>query len=208
MTTEIKKKHIALTFDDGPNEHTVNILDTFKKHGGHGTFFVVGNTIEGKEDILFRTASEGHEIGNHTFSHAPLTYMTEEDMKNDILKTTESIKSACGAAPVFVRPPFGDIGNTVKKMGKDLGYAFAGWSLDTQDWATDCPENVIDIIVSNVKENDIILCHDRCLSTAVAMEKIIPALIDMGYELVTLSKLLKYNGIVPEKGEYYQNITL
>lgn len=206
MKTKNKMKYVALTFDDGPNENTLKILDTFKKHGGHGTFFVLGNSIEGKEDILIRTAKEGHETGNHTFSHGPLTYMTEEDIRSDILKTSELIKNVCGASPVFVRPPYGDINDTVKAIGKALGYPFAGWSLDTQDWATDCPENVVDAIVSKVKENDIILCHDR-RSTAAAMEKVIPTLIDMGYGLVTLSRLLKHNGIAVENGEFYQSIT-
>ena len=129
-------------------------------------------------------------------------------MKTDILKTTDLIKDACDADPVFVRPPFGDINDKVKKVGKDLEYAFAGWSLDTQDWATDCPEKVVDAVILSVKENDIILCRDRCPATADAMEQVIPNLIDMGYELVTLSELLKHNGIAPEKGKYYQNIIL
>ncbi len=203
---ENKRHPIALTFDDGPSEHTERILDAFKLHGGHGTFFVVGNTIDGRENILRRTALEGHEIGNHTFSHGPLTYMTEEDMKKDILTAEEKIKNACGADPVFVRPPYGDINDCVKELGRKMGYAFAGWSLDTQDWATKCADSVFDAIISAVRKNHIVLCHDSHESTAAAMERVIPALIDAGYELVTLSELLSCNGIPLEKGEYYQMI--
>ena len=199
---------VALTFDDGPNENTEIILDTFKRYGGHGTFFVVGNTIDGREDILSRTAREGHEIGNHTYAHAPLSYMTEEDMKDDIKKTSELIKSVCGTVPAFIRPPFGDINDKVNETGKTLGYAFAGWSLDTADWATECPEDVIGAILSSVKENDIVLCHDRCPSTARAMETVIPKLVEMGYELVTLSELLERNNITKADGEYYQTLPL
>ena len=206
MTNDNKKPCIALTFDDGPSEHTERILDTFKRYGGHGTFFVVGNALEWGKDILYRTAAEGHEVGNHTLSHAPLSYMTEEDIIKDISTVSDRIKDITGKTPRFVRPPYGDINESVKCIGMRMGYAFAGWSLDSRDWESLCAESVLEAIMSSIKENDIVLCHDSHPSTAEAIEMAIPALMEKGYELVTLSELLERKGIPMENGKYYQYI--
>ncbi len=192
-------KRIALTFDDGPSPYTERILDVLKKNGARATFFLIGNTMAGGEETVKRAFEEGNEIGNHTYSHGPLTYMTDEEALSDITKTAEMIKKITGKAPAVVRAPYGDIDDRIKALGKGLGICFAGWSLDTMDWSTLSADKVFEEIKEKVKDGDIIICHDCHESTAVAMEKVIPYLISEGYTLVTFSELIEKK----EAGEVY-----
>ena len=95
---------VALTFDDGPGPQTPDILDLFRQHGGHGTFFVLGESVEGREEILARTIAEGHEIGNHTFSHPHAMDATDDELAHDIARCQRLL----GHAPVLFRPPYGE----------------------------------------------------------------------------------------------------
>ena len=197
------KKLIALTFDDGPGEYTERLMDILSDYGAKATFFVLGNCIENKENILKRMADEGHEIGNHTFSHRPLTYMTEDEVIAEIADTTEKISSACSFSPSFVRAPYGDVNESVQNIGKRLNVAFAGWAVDTVDWNTKDADKVCDAIVSGANEGDIILCHDVHKSTVDAIEKALPILLEKEFSLVTLTDLLTSDGGTVEAGKIY-----
>ena len=197
------KKLIALTFDDGPGEYTERLLDILSQYNAKATFFVLGNCIDNKESILERMINEGHEIGNHTFSHRPLTYMTDDEIMAEITDTTEKISSACGTSPSFVRAPYGDINEKVQNIGKSLNVAFAGWALDTVDWNTKDSDAVCASIVNEAAEGDIVLCHDPHKSTVDAIEKALPLLIENGFQSVTLSELLTSNDGYIEAGKVY-----
>lgn len=197
------KKLIALTFDDGPGEYTERLLDILSQYNAKATFFVLGNCIDSKESILERMINEGHEIGNHTFSHRPLTYMTDDEIIAEITDTTEKIRSACGTSPSFVRAPYGDINESVQDIGKSLNTAFAGWALDTVDWNTKDSDAVCAAIVKGAAEGDIVLCHDPHKSTVDAIEKALPLLIENGFQSVTLSELLTSNDGTIEAGKVY-----
>jgi len=198
-----EKKPIALTFDDGPGEYTGRLLDLLTRYGAKATFLVVGESIDGREALLRRMAGEGHEIGNHTLTHRPLTYMTEEEVISEITSTAEKIKNAVGFSPAFVRAPYGDVNEKVQDIGASLGVSFAGWSLDTRDWESKCADSVYTEITSNVSAGDIILCHETHLSTIDAVEKVLPYLLDEGFELITLSCLLTDGNNTLEKGKIY-----
>jgi len=94
---------VALTFDDGPGPQTPAILDLFAEHGMQGTFFVLGESVEGREEILARTIAEGHEIGNHTFSHPHALDLDDGEMAHEIVRCHRTL----GDRPVVFRPPHG-----------------------------------------------------------------------------------------------------
>jgi peptidoglycan/xylan/chitin deacetylase (PgdA/CDA1 family) len=94
---------VALTFDDGPGPQTPAILDLFREHGGRGTFFVLGESVEGRESTLARTIAEGHEIGNHTHSHPHAMDCTDDELAHDIARCQRLL----GHSPVLFRPPYG-----------------------------------------------------------------------------------------------------
>src|SRR5207253_4792106 len=98
--------YIALTFDDGPHEKlTPRLLDLLAQHHIHATFFVIGENAAQYPEILQRAVREGHEIGNHTWSHPNLAKMSEENVRSQINRTEETITNTIGSRPTLFRPP-------------------------------------------------------------------------------------------------------
>ena len=205
LTTSIDptKPMIALTFDDGPSKHTQRLLDLFAQYGGKGTFFVVGNLIDNREETLNRMVLEGHEIGGHSWDHRQLTKLSSEDMTDQIMNTRAKIYSLTGVDTTIIRPPYGSYNDETKRICAENGIVIINWSLDTLDWKTRDADKVYDAIMSEVKDGDIILCHDLHGSTVDAMERVIPDLIAQGYQLVTVSELLSYGDSEVSAGSVY-----
>ena len=188
-----EKPMIALTFDDGPSKHTERLLDIFAEFGGKGTFFVVGNVLENRQEELNRMVAEGHEIGGHSWDHRQFTKLSSEDMTNEIMNTRAKIYSITGTDSTIIRPPYGSFNDETKSICDENGIVIIIWSLDTLDWKYRDADKVYDAIMSEVKDGDIILCHDLHGTTVDAMERVIPDLIAQGYQLVTVSELLSYS---------------
>ncbi len=197
------KPMVALTFDDGPSAHTERLLDAFEESGGKGTFFVLGNLIDGREDTLKRTVAEGHEVANHSWNHRQLTNLTEEEVKDQIMMTRAKIFAVTGKDTLVVRAPYGACDDMVLDVGKELGVSFYNWSIDTLDWLTKDPAAIEEEILQNVSDGDIILCHDLHETTVDAMESVIPKLVKKGYQLVTITELMTYSDEKVKAGQLY-----
>ncbi|MBR3825337.1 MAG: polysaccharide deacetylase family protein [Lachnospiraceae bacterium] len=197
------KPMVALTFDDGPGKHTSRLLDIFASYGGNGTFFVIGNILENRADVINRMVSEGHEIGGHSWDHRQLTKLNASDLNNQLTGTRTKIYELTGTDTALLRPPYGSYNSQVQNMCKDMGIVMVNWSLDTLDWKYKDADRLYHTIMDEVQDGDIILCHDLHGSTVDAMEKVIPELIARGYQLVTVSELLDQRGDVIEAGEVY-----
>lgn len=197
------KPMVALTFDDGPSAHTQRLLDIFLKHGGKGTFFVLGNTLDNRRDTLKRMVAEGHEIGNHSWSHRQFTNIGIDEVKDQIMMTRAKIYDITGVDCTIVRPPYGACNDDIRALGKELGVSYVNWSVDTLDWKTKNADKVYKEIMNDVGDGHIILCHDLHKSTVDAMERVIPELIKQGYQLVTVSELLTCRGGTVEVGKMY-----
>ena len=195
------KKMIALTFDDGPSDLTERLVSILLENGASATLFVVGERIDEHNAALCLAASSGLEIGNHTFSHRPMTYLTDDEIKAEISSTAEMIAAATGSSTLLVRPPYGDLDDRVSAIGRDMGVTFIGWAVDTSDWSTDNADSTCRAILENACDGDIILCHETYSSTLDAVQKAIPALKAQGFELVTVSQLL---GSSPIAGKLYR----
>ena len=191
-TIDPTKPMIALTFDDGPSKHTEHLLDIFSEHGGKATFFVVGNLIDNRPETLQRMVTDGHEIGGHSWDHRQLTKLSSEEITNEIMNTRAKIYSITGVDTTIMRPPYGSYNDEIKCICKEKGIVMINWAVDTLDWKTRDADKVYDAIMSQVKDGDIILCHDLYGTTVDAMERVIPDLIAQGYQLVTVSELLSY----------------
>ena len=189
------KKVIALTFDDGPHpEQTPKVLDVLEKYGAKGTFFVIGKNIAGNEAVVRRILDDGHEIGNHTYTH-PLRSGSSDALLEEAAKTTELLESTFDYSPVLFRPPGGNISGSMIESICASGYKCVLWSwrMDTRDWASPPVESVVQTVLRDVKFGDIILFHDNVYGTsptAEALEIILPELIERGYSFVTVSELI------------------
>lgn len=188
------EKLIALTFDDGPHPYrTEEILDILLKNDVRATFFVVGQNAIYYPDVLKMTAYRGHEIGNHTFSHAPPSKLCEKSLVREISAAEEAILSACGEKPTVFRPPEGACFEYVGTASKKLGYSVILWNIDTRDWAHTSSRDIILNIKKNIRPGSIILFHDYISGeshTAEALSDVIPYLKGEGYRFVTVSELL------------------
>ena len=201
-TLNAKTKMVALTFDDGPYSPVTNrILNSLSAVNGHATFFVVGNRLPTYPSCVKRAESMGCEIGNHTYDHkATLTSMSASSVRSEISGCNNSINSLLGHNPKIMRPVGGAYNTTVKQ---NVGMPMINWSLDTQDWKNRNTQSVANAILKNVKDGDIILCHDLYPTTAAAMEIVIPELVRRGYKLVTVSEMANARGVKLQNGNVY-----
>jgi peptidoglycan/xylan/chitin deacetylase (PgdA/CDA1 family)/spore germination protein YaaH len=194
-------KLIALTFDDGPSDYTNKLLDILNKYNVKATFFVIGKKIDSNQQILKQALAQGCEVLSHTWSHADLTTLPYESIKQEIQKTKDTLYKTLDVTPKMFRPPFGEVNDNVINAAKELDSAIILWTISTLDWQTQNAQSTYDSIITNVHNGAIILCHDTVESTIDAIDQAIPALIEKGYTLVTISELLGKT----EPGQIYRN---
>ena len=199
-----KRPMIALTFDDGPGEYTETLLDTVEKYNIHVTFFMLGQNVEGRESTIQRMVKLGCEIGNHTWDHPEQTLpnMDLDSVVQEFQKTDDALVKACGQAATVCRAPYGAI--TDEQMSA-VGKPFFMWSTDSLDWKlmdADADYNQI-MNDTSLGDGSIILMHDiHEPSVKCATEKLIPALIDQGYKLVTVSELAEAKDVTLQSASY------
>ncbi len=192
-TTACGKK-IALTFDDGPHPHkTAEILDILDKYGVKATFFIIGENAEHYPEIVAEEAARGHELANHSYSHAKLSTLTEGEIRAEIERADTAIKNAAGVTPGLFRPPEGAYSENIVKIAVEFGKNTILWTVDTMDWAKAPASAIVENVKKSVTSGSIILFHDYTIKnthTAEALEVIIPYLQAQGYEFVTVSELV------------------
>ena len=185
---ERETKKIALTFDDGPHPvYTEQMLEVLEEAQVPATFFLLGQNIEGHEELVKEIAEKGHLIGNHTFHHVQITGLPKEKACEEIEETSQLIEELTGKGTEYVRPPFGTWNEGLESS---LDLIPVMWTIDTLDWTTQNVDSIVEHVVKNVGENDIILMHDSYKSTVQATERIISLLKAEGFEFVTVDEVL------------------
>jgi peptidoglycan/xylan/chitin deacetylase (PgdA/CDA1 family) len=188
-------KQIALTCDcDGLNyDHTHEILDVLKKHQIKATFFLSGLWVKKYPETARRIASEGHEIGNHSYEHPDLRQRSYTEIKRSIKRAEETIKEITGINPrPLFRAPYGYQDNKVLKAVNDVGYNYSFlWSIDTCDYMQPPSKDIVQTIFENVRRGHIILMHGHGKNTAVAIDFAIETLKTFDFKFITVSELLK-----------------
>lgn len=191
---ETNKKLVALTFDDAPGEYSDEVLKILKEHEIPATFYAVGKSIEENPDAMKRIVAEGHQIGNHSYSHTRMMLITPGFVKEEIEKTDELIKSAGYTQSTDFRPPYG------KKLFA-LPYYLASQNKKTIMWDVE-PESypvvmvskdtLVSYTVENTKPGSILLLHpfNQNSISREALPEIITQLKKQGYTFVTVNQLL------------------
>lgn len=196
-----EKKEVALTFDDGPNPlYTPRILDVLKKYDAKATFFVVGRHIKRNPDLVKREIEEGHELGDHTYTHPYNFSISSKRMfTKEVNKTDKLIRKVQPHPDVkLFRPPGGNLNERIVEYSKKKGYKIILWSWhqDPKDWRNPGAGYISNHILSNVRNGDIILLHDSGgdrKQTIDALNIVLPQLKKRGFKCVTVSELLKNN---------------
>ena len=196
------KKHLALTFDDGPrSDSTPVVLKALKKTHCRATFFIVGSNVTNKTSDLIRQEKElGCELGNHSLNHALLTNLKKKDVKHQLHQTDALVKEAAGSAPTVCRAPYGSANDKILALMKRPHIL---WSVDTLDWKYRNTKSLIRTVKSSKKDGAIILMHDIHMSTAKGIGAICRNLKKQGYETVTVTELAAIKGVTLKNGKTY-----
>lgn len=188
VEASIETRRIALTFDDGPHPYYTDLLlDGLAERGVKVTFFLLGENIEGREDVIRRMSEEGHLIGNHTFYHVDINSLSMEEACAEIRDTSEAIRAITGQQVEYVRPPYG---NWNKELECQVMMIPVFWTLDTLDWKVKNTDRIVREVLEDVEENDVILMHDSYRTTVEAALRIVDDLQKKGYEFVTADELI------------------
>jgi polysaccharide deacetylase family sporulation protein PdaB len=188
------RKVVALTFDDGPvSTTTPEILNILKEKNIKATFFVVGEQVKRYPGLVSQEIAEGHEVGNHTYTHPMLTNLQEDRIGQELKKTEKEILEVA-PKPTLFRPPGGFSNKKILTLARDSEYSIILWSIDPMDWRHPPVGDIVNVVVKDAKPGSIILLHDGKdpSSTPEALWFIIDSLESRGYEFVTVTELLQY----------------
>ncbi len=203
MPEEIQKE-IAITFDDGPKRGTTDVLlDGLKERNVSATFFLIGMQVSGLEDLVQRMAEEGHQIGNHTFSHVNLNTLDAYKQNEEITMCSQNIRQCVEREQVCVRPPYGEVNECLRAW---IGAPLILWSVDTNDWTGKTADEIADYIVSEATAGDIILLHDIYENSVQGALMAIDRMQAQGYVFVTVEKMFADHGIILENGKVYRKV--
>ena len=189
------EKNLYLTFDAGyENGYTAGILDVLKKHDVKAAFFLVGNYLKTSPELVKRMVSEGHTVGNHTFSHPDMSAISTEDaFREELSKLEEEYKSVTGKEMLkYYRPPQGKYSEANLKMAKDLGYRTIFWSLAYVDWyESDHPtkEEAFNKLIPRVHPGAIVLLHSTSKTNAEILDELLTKWEKMGYKFKSITEL-------------------
>jgi peptidoglycan/xylan/chitin deacetylase (PgdA/CDA1 family) len=196
-------KEIALSFDDGPSPYTSQVLDILDRHGAKATFFVVGRNAQANPKLVRRAVEAGHEIGNHTWSHASLPALKKAVRHTEVEGANDAVRAATGHRPLLFRPPYGAMRPGTNREIRQLGMLPVVWSVDPRDYQPHVTAKaLIARIRAGLRPGSIILLHDGGgdrSKTVAALPAILDEVARKGYRAVTVTQLL--NDFPPERDD-------
>jgi len=186
------KKQVQIGFDvEGNPKILYRILDILAKYHYHTTFFVQGEWAKAHPDAVKRIASQGHEIGNHSWTHPDFRKLTKEQMVKELTDTEKLLVELTGESPKpYFRPPYSYRNALSIRTAYELGYTHILWSHDSYDWRDHDAEKVYHNIVDGVRPGDIIYMHTLYSYDPEALEMALRTLKGEGYRLVSLTEIL------------------
>ncbi|TDE23960.1 polysaccharide deacetylase family protein [Nonomuraea mesophila] len=196
-------KCVALTFDDGPGKYAGKLLDTLKKYDVKATFFLEGQYVKSRPSYVKRMVAEGHELGNHSYTHPDFRKVEKWDVRAEIKKTQEAVKKAAGVEPKLLRPPYGMVDLQVSDVATEFGMPIILWTGGNEDWSSKNATAIKKKSMEVAKPGSIVLMHDWVKQTVDSMPSIVKSLKKKGYHLVTVSEVLKGQDVKLEPGDVY-----
>ncbi|MBI4643933.1 MAG: polysaccharide deacetylase family protein [Deltaproteobacteria bacterium] len=193
---------VALTFDDGPSPlYTPQILALLRKYQAHATFFVLGRKVEEYPGLVKAMLKEGHEVGNHSFSHPRLTKTDQLNRERELETTRLDLDLLdCPREHQLIRPPYSAFDDRLVSYAAHTGRQLVLWSIDSEDWRGLDTRTIAKNVLSRVRNGSIIVFHDSDEKdradrqpTVEALKIILPALRDRGYRLVTIDEVMTEN---------------
>ncbi len=188
---DTQENKIALSFDVAWGASNIDeILSILDKHNIKATFFLVGSWVDDNEKLVSQIYDKGHEIGNHSNTHANTKELSEKNIVEEIQLASEKIEKITGDKPTLYRPPFGDVDNKTLEVCKSLGYKVIKWDVDSMDWKEIGPNHVIERVMKSSEPGSIVLFHSNINNVEDYLDSIISNLKKDGYEMVKISDLV------------------
>jgi peptidoglycan/xylan/chitin deacetylase (PgdA/CDA1 family) len=169
------------------------VLALLRRYHAHATFFVIGRVAQANPHWTAAIVGDGQELGNHTWSHAPLPQLTDAVLHAELVGTSNAIAEITGARPALLRPPYGSLDAATDRAARALGLLSVTWSVDPQDYRARSARAIARSVLHAIRPGAIVLLHDGGgdrARTVAALRLILPALERRGYRLVTVTQLL------------------
>ena len=185
-------KFIAITFDDGPHpQNTPRLLDILRARNIRATFYVIGRSVDLHPQIVRRAVAEGHEIGNHSYTHRLMSKLGDSEVRSEMARTADSVTRAAGVRMRTMRPPYGGLlQNQRQLVHREFGYPTILWSVDPLDWKRPGASVITSRILENTAPGGIVLAHDLHAQTVDAKPSTLDGLLRRGFQFVTVSQLI------------------
>lgn len=196
------KKYIAFTFDDGPSKYTKKLLKTLELNDSTATFFMLGNRMKYNEEIVKEVYKSSSEVASHTYSHKNLNKLSKDDILKEINSTSIIFNKITNDNIKYIRPPYGNYNDTVKSTN----FPIILWNIDPKDWLVKDSTKVYNSVLKHACDGCIVLMHDLYPTTIEAVKMLIPKLNSLGYEVVSISDLVKYKNYNLKNGEIIRKI--
>ncbi len=185
------QKMVSLSFDAAwGNEDTQPLIDILARYNVHATFFVVGDWVERYPESVLALHEAGHEIMNHSDSHAHLPQLSAQQITDDLNACNDKIAAVTGVRPTLMRPPYGDYDDNSIRAIRAMGMEPIQWDVDSLDWKDLSAADITKRVTSKVCPGSIVLFHNAALHTPEALPGIIEHLVQEGYSLVPVSQLI------------------
>lgn len=186
-----RQKRIALTFDDGPSENTLSVLDLLKKYEVKATFFCIGKNIEEHSEIVRRIIDEGHVVGNHSYSHSHFfDFFRKKKLIEELKKTDMLLEKFTGKKIKLFRPPYGVTNPSIRRALEVTKHKVIGWNIRSLDGVVKDENVLYNRIIKRVAPGGIVLLHDTSKYSVNVLEQLLQFLQKDNYTVVSLEQLL------------------
>ena len=186
---QVPGPYLALTIDDGPHPSlTPRVLNQLRQRNVKATFFLIGEQVKMYPGIVRQMLADGHEIGNHTYTHATLTRLSDAGVTREIDSATAAVVEATGGyRPHVFRPPGGAFTTRQREwLRRDYGMPTIMWSVDPRDWQIRNTAHVQQQMIAGARPGGILLCHDIHATTVAALPTVVDTLLNRGFRFVTV----------------------
>ena len=184
-------KKIAISFDCAWGvDYTDKLLSIMETHGVKCTFFMVKFWVDKHPDYVKKISDAGHEIGTHSSSHPYMSKLSKEKISIELSSSIDAIENITKTKVTLFRPPYGDYNNLLIKTCREMGLYTIQWSIDSLDWKDLSAYQIKKRVLDNLDKGKIVLFHNQGLHTADALEEIIIAVKNQGYEFVPIGELI------------------
>ena len=190
-SVETQEKKISISFDCAwGTEYTDELLDVLERENVRATFFMVEFWTEKYPEYVKKIDEKGHEIGTHSATHAYMSKLSEEEIRQELTSSSQAIEEVTGKKTQLFRPPYGDYDDLLIDTAKSMGLYSIQWDVDSLDWKDLSANDIAMRVINRVQNGSIILCHNNGLHTAEALPVILDTLKNKGYEFVPVGELI------------------